>query len=345
MGGEETITVAEIGDRNHPDLTTNHSYKNQGESNPAGTGFEMLPDVDDETPWRDERLLQKIYAWEGLSVSEIARRFDCSERTVENWLDQHNVQKPWEDEATLRYLRFKCKLSQYEIAQRLGCTQGTVSHRFDEFGIDGSRFVPDQPWHDEATLRELYHGQELSMREVASELGCGRQSIEKWIHHHDIETRSPNPETPSQLESKEQLRNLYHSKGLSTYAIAERLSCAASTVHDWLERHSIETRDVGSQPGELHHRWEGGFEQYYGENWHETRRIVLRRDQYRCQQCGVTEPEHRREHSFGLDVHHIEPLSSFENPEEANQMENLIALCRRCHNGIDSRRDKLGEKK
>lgn len=336
MTDVETITVANVNEGNdsHPKLARRR--KNQGKHRIDGDEAVMASDRESVFPWRNERFLQKRYAWAGLTVSELATRFGCSDQTIEKWLDRHGIQNPWEDEETLRYLRFERGLSQYVIARRLGCTQGTISRRFDEFGIDGNRIIPDRPWHDEETLRELYHDQNLSMREVASELGCERQSVEKWIHHHDIETRSPNPETPDQLKDEQKLRTLYHSKEMSTYAIADQLDCAPSTVHDWLKRHFIETRTVGSQPGELHHRWEGGAEPYYGENWYRKRRSALIRDQYRCQRCGITDPEHRNEQSFGLDIHHIEPLRSFDSPEEANRLDNLLTLCRKCHSRVDS---------
>jgi len=51
------------------------------------------------------------------------------------------------------------------------------------------------------------------------------------------------------------------------------------------------------------------------------RRKVLKRDDYKCQNCGLTE---------GLHVHHIKPLSEF--PELSRIVSNGITLCRECHN-------------
>lgn len=292
-----------------------------------------------DRPWRDERRLQKLFAWRRLSISELATRFGCSERTIENWVDRHDISRPWEHESTLRFLREERELSQREIAKRLGCTQGTISHRCEEFGIDSTRFIEDRPWHHEERLRELYVKKELSMEDVAARLGCEYQTGEKWVHHHGIETRPRNPHPPDVLQDEKELRTLYQQEKLSTYEIADKYECAPSTVHDWLDRHDIETRAVGSQPGEIHHRWKGGRDPYYGENWHETRRATLKRDGNSCQKCGMTQRVHQREHSFGLDVHHMEPLAEFETPEEANNLDNLITLCRSCHNTIEQRGD------
>ena len=63
----------------------------------------------------------------------------------------------------------------------------------------------------------------------------------------------------------------------------------------------------------------------YGTNWNTLRDLVRARDQYTCQVCGL--PENGRPH----DVHHKIPFRTFTSLKEANQLDNLIALCRNCH--------------
>ncbi len=63
----------------------------------------------------------------------------------------------------------------------------------------------------------------------------------------------------------------------------------------------------------------------YGPNWPRQRKLARTRDQYRCQMCGM--PEQGREH----DVHHKIPFRTFASYEQANQLANLITLCRSCH--------------
>jgi DEAD/DEAH box helicase domain-containing protein len=70
----------------------------------------------------------------------------------------------------------------------------------------------------------------------------------------------------------------------------------------------------------------------YGPNWEPQRDAARARDGYRCRQCGA--PEAGREH----DVHHLAPFRSFgyvprmnENYRLANDLDNLITLCRACH--------------
>jgi 5-methylcytosine-specific restriction endonuclease McrA len=46
-----------------------------------------------------------------------------------------------------------------------------------------------------------------------------------------------------------------------------------------------------------------------------------------CAGCG----RHEDEFAIRLDVHHISPARSFEDPAARNAESNLVALCRLCH--------------
>ena len=63
----------------------------------------------------------------------------------------------------------------------------------------------------------------------------------------------------------------------------------------------------------------------YGPNWNTIRDQVRARDEHTCQVCGL--PENGRPH----DVHHKTPFRTFASIKEANQLDNLITLCRNCH--------------
>jgi len=63
----------------------------------------------------------------------------------------------------------------------------------------------------------------------------------------------------------------------------------------------------------------------YGPNWAAQRNAARARDSYRCQMCGA--PEQGRQH----DVHHKIPFRQFAGYRLANRLENLVTLCRACH--------------
>ena len=60
--------------------------------------------------------------------------------------------------------------------------------------------------------------------------------------------------------------------------------------------------------------------------WLEKRKTILKRDGYRCRNCGS---------SFGLEVHHrqyhiLKRIGDYRKPWAYNDS-NLVTLCARCH--------------
>jgi len=79
-----------------------------------------------------------------------------------------------------------------------------------------------------------------------------------------------------------------------------------------------------NQSGENSPHWKGGHAKNYGDTWNRHRRIIA--EYYDgCQSCG----------GDGKDVHHIVPYKTFDSDVEANQLTNLIYLCRDCHAKIE----------
>ena len=59
-----------------------------------------------------------------------------------------------------------------------------------------------------------------------------------------------------------------------------------------------------------------------------------------CPRNRVNSSVSQKELGRALDVHHIRPVSDFDNPDDSNYVENLVTLCHDCHmlvewNGID----------
>jgi len=106
-------------------------------------------------------------------------------------------------------------------------------------------------------------------------------------------------------------------------------------IRPWEEKRTCGSSECISElrSGKNHPRWKGGYEPYYGPNWREQRRRARERDNHECQACGKTQEENGRE----LDVHHITPFREFVDDdgnadyEAANDLDNLISLCKSCH--------------
>jgi hypothetical protein len=80
------------------------------------------------------------------------------------------------------------------------------------------------------------------------------------------------------------------------------------------------------QQPENHPGYKGGYEPYYGPDWNEQARQARDRDQHTCQDCG------KQQRTPRLDVHHIQPKRLFHGDYvAANQLVNLITLCKSCH--------------
>jgi 5-methylcytosine-specific restriction endonuclease McrA len=73
--------------------------------------------------------------------------------------------------------------------------------------------------------------------------------------------------------------------------------------------------------------------QVFDEEFLEVRTAVLKRDGYRCVNCGQTGTE--------LHVHHIIPRSE----GGTNDLSNLVTLCAKCHSIQDAKGHRLIQKK
>lgn len=92
--------------------------------------------------------------------------------------------------------------------------------------------------------------------------------------------------------------------------------------------------------GEQHPRWVGGGEKRDKIPIRESlAERILERDDYECQECGLTNEEHLKEQGHRLHIHHKKPRRGFvdeyddiENAREAaNDDDNLVSLCNYCH--------------
>lgn len=82
--------------------------------------------------------------------------------------------------------------------------------------------------------------------------------------------------------------------------------------------------------------WRGGYAPYYGPNWREQARQARKRDGYTCQDCGKVQ------HRPALDVHHLVARQEFgADYVAANELANLITLCKSCHSARGSGRPRV----
>lgn len=72
-----------------------------------------------------------------------------------------------------------------------------------------------------------------------------------------------------------------------------------------------------------------------GDNWEMQRRKARKRDNVTCQICGYHHGIKNKKRRY-IDVHHITPYREFaDDYEKANELSNLITLCRKCHSKVE----------
>lgn len=273
------------------------------------------------TPWRDEELLSKL-AQKKNSQQEIADELDTSRKTVGRWLRKFGLgdilkKKPWKGEETLReaYLEHG---SQEALAEEFSCSKQTIGKWMDKFDIQVRKRHPSHPFYHKEKLQHLYENHQSTER-VREELNCSPNHLKKWMDRHGIERDWKHKDRGEMVNVQcsycENSDVIYE----SVRKQSEKWFCSHDCMGSWQSENLV---------GENSPTWSGGSV-FYGEKWYYARKDCRKRDGNTCQNCGEGDDERIP------DVHHIEPVRSFDEPDEAHNLDNLVQLCRTCHNKIE----------
>lgn len=152
-------------------------------------------------------------------------------------------------------------------------------------------------------------------------LFCGQDCYGEWISEHKSGEDSPHwcGGKPTGDCANCGASTTQH------YGNAKRTSrafCDWDCYSEWASENMV---------GEANPRWRGGPAPY-GKGWTRAKREAVReRDGRECQSCGMDQTEHKSEFAEKLHVHHITPAREVDDPEVRNSKDNLITLCRSCH--------------
>jgi len=103
-------------------------------------------------------------------------------------------------------------------------------------------------YHDPEWLSEKYHGEIMTLKEIADECGVSRTTISDWLDRHGIEKRTQKEtqrlRNAGKHSDREWLAEQYHGKGRTLEDIANECDVDAVTIMNWMERHGIPRRDA-----------------------------------------------------------------------------------------------------
>ena len=153
---------------------------------------------------------------------------------------------------------------------------------------------------------------------------------------------------------KDWLQDEYTSLNKSANQIAKEMGCTENNILYWLKKHKIKTRSMvevrkvktwglrGKQngmygrTGDSNPNWKGGVAPerqalYSSREWSKAVSSVWKRDKATCQVCPVSGGRGKLQ----LHIHHIKSFAV--HPELRCSVENLILVCKSCHNKLHSR--------
>jgi len=158
-------------------------------------------------PWKNEELLRQKYCAEGLTIQELADKWDTSFSTIRYYKDKYNIEgrpngiSPKALNATdedLWRLYWDEGLSVIELADELDTSESWVVREMEKRSIP--RETPDQEkgteWKDAERLERLYWDEGLTLEEIGNELGCSASTVAGWMERFNIDREKIPEEKP-----------------------------------------------------------------------------------------------------------------------------------------------------
>lgn len=244
-------------------------------------------------------------------------------------------ERRYRDPAFPREQYVKQRQSAESIAEMCDVGSTTISRWLNRHEIERTLKYQDSEW-----LTEQVHKEGRLVASLAEECNVAASTVSYWIGRHEIRSgsafRTGTCETCGEsFRYYPSVRDGRYCSNACSHEPTKRqveITCPACATQ-FTRRASLNTEycSPGCWGDDLYE----GTHQYYRGTWHQQRRRALRRDDYKCTTCGVSQDEHRERTGRGLDVHHIIPLRRFVEHDvpasDAHALRNLRAVCRGCH--------------
>lgn len=183
-------------------------------------------------------------------------------------------------------------------------------------------------------LEEKYIDDGLSTYEIAKIVNRDPKRVYEWLRDYDIPTR-----TRSEVIQKNSWWALGYDSALKG---RRRLEETKQKISKTRKERKIPGKFGKDNPmygirGSKHPNWKGGStperqKLYRTELWKKIVRTAFERDNWVCQRCGGGTT-----YGNGLHTHHLKSWADY--PDDRFDLDNLITLCRKCHNWVHSNKN------
>ena len=183
-------------------------------------------------------------------------------------------------------------------------------------------------------LENEYVANKRTCNDIAKEVGRDAKTVWAWLKKYEIQTRPRGGDSSSgsfqkgtnlwigrkhKDSTKEKIRQARLKDGHVPYL--------QNGVH-WLKNEE-----------NVHPNYKGGISPerqafYSSEEWANAVKAVWQRDMAICQNCNKNHNGSRNEGAF-----HIHHIISFKSKENRSNVDNLVLLCKGCHNWVHSRKN------
>lgn len=153
---------------------------------------------------------------------------------------------------------------------------------------------------------------------------CGQTCFGRWLSENRRGENNPQTGRRYELPAQQKRVTLTCQQCGAAYVV----KMSHQTRSHFCSKPCLGAWQSENLAGENNRNWLGGHDPYYGPSWRPAMRAVRARDKV-CTRCGKSPKDAGK----ALDVHHLKPFRTFgrDRHEEANRLDNLVALCPTCH--------------
>lgn len=218
---------------------------------------------------------------------------------------------------------------QREIAELVGVTHNAVGYQMRKHGISGTI----HPYVDDPDiLHDLYIRRDMSVCELCDEFNVDKSTVAERCDKFGFNKDVHRTNVFGLKWALPFIQEKYYEKCWTLEEVANELDVGVSPLIKMMDRHDMKRRNREYYSGEKSKQWKGGNSNaIYDGNWDEQRDKARERDNFKCQLCGKNESNMDRE----LSVHHKKPYRDFDDPHKANELDNLLSLCVKCHPKVE----------